>query len=236
MIYPATEPGVPSSWLCGLLMKGDSMKENFITIVKLYIKREGRDRLMSYLESTDFFTAPASSAHHLAYEGGLLEHSTNVYSVIERRAREQCPGENPESLAICGLFHDIAKVNQYQKTKRSRKTQDSAGNFLTDYKGKPIWEEYDTWETIQTYCPMGHGEKSVWLLSQYIKLTEEEALAIRWHMGPWTPGVTTDFQTGQIYAQAVKQAPLLMALYLADMEATHIVEAGITSKADELPF
>lgn len=233
MIYPVTEPGVPSSWLCGLLMKGDSMKERFDDIVSKNIFRHGIAYLQEYLFSADFFEAPASSAHHLSVEGGLVEHSLNVYDVLRKRSLDN---SDPESLAICGLFHDIAKVNQYQKTKRSRKKQDSAGNFLTDYKGKPIWEEYDTWETIQTYCPMGHGEKSVWLLSQYIKLTEEEALAIRWHMGPWTPGVTTDFQTGQIYAQAVKQAPLLMALYLADMEATHIVEAGITSKADELPF
>lgn len=212
------------------------MKENFITIVRLYIKREGRDRLMSYLESTDFFTAPASSAHHLAYEGGLLQHSLNVYTVLEKRTQEWCPEISKESIAICGLFHDLAKINQYKKTQKNRKKQDADGNFLKDFKGKPIREEYDTWESTQDYCPMGHGEKSVWLISQYIKLTEIEALAIRWHMGPWSAGVITDFQTGQIYTGARKKSPLVIALHLADMEATHIVEAVKPIQAEGAPF
>ena len=190
------------------------MKQKFIEIYKREITRPGADKMLEFLESSrsDFFTAPASTRFHGAYEGGLCEHSINVYECLkdymERpRVKEEYGLEvSPESIAIVSLLHDVCKIKCYKKGKRNVK----------DETGK--WISVDTFEYDDT-LPYGHGEKSVYMISPYMQLTREEAFAIRYHMG---------FSGGEDVrnvGKAFEMFPLAFALSTADMEATYFIES-----------
>jgi len=189
-------------------------KAEFLSLYSQFVKREGADKLIEYLTSpaSDFFTAPASTRFHLSTEGGLVEHSLNVYACLkDYLARARVKNEyglafTDESIAIVGLLHDLCKVNVYQKTMRNVK--DKNGN----------------WQSVPSYdysdqLPYGHGEKSVYILSGFMKLTREEAFAIRYHMGFSAEGEK------QNVSQAFEQFPLALALSVSDMEATYYIEA-----------
>ena len=149
-------------------------KERFIEIYNSKIKREGADKLLAYLcsESSDFFTAPASSRYHGNYEGGLLEHSLNVYDclcdIMKRPRIKEVYGVeySEESIAIAALLHDVCKINFYNVSFRNVKND----------AGK--WESVPYY-TIDDRLPYGHGEKSVYIVSSYMRLTRDEAFAIR---------------------------------------------------------
>lgn len=188
-------------------------KEKFIEIYNTHIKREGADKLLEFLCSpaSDFFTAPASARYHSAYEGGLLEHSLNVYECLHtylnrERVRDVYKlSYSEESIAIVSLLHDLCKVNCYKVSTRNVK----------DENGK--------WQTVPYYefddkMPYGHGEKSVYIISGYMKLTREEAFAIRYHMG--FSGTEDERNVGK----AFEMFPLAFALSTADMEATYFLE------------
>lgn len=176
------------------------------------IKRPGADKLLAWLESTDFFTAPASTKYHLARPGGLVEHSVNVC----KRLTELYIAENfdevdeakLESLAIVGLLHDICKADFYDVEMRNRKSADG------------VWEQYPFY-IVNDRLPYGHGEKSVYIISGFMKLTREEAMAIRWHMGAFETDPAT---TGHTLSAAFRQYPLALLTHLADMQATYLDE------------
>ena len=188
-------------------------KEEFIEIFNKYITREGADRLLEYLDSpaSDFFTAPASTRFHLSREGGLLEHSLNVYyclkDYLEReRAKEVCGLEyDEESIAICGLLHDLCKVNCYKKSFRNVKDENG------------VWQKVPSYD-FSDDLPYGHGEKSVYIINGFIRLTREEAFAIRYHMG--FAGTEDTRNIGEAFSRF----PLAPALWIADMEATYYME------------
>ena len=190
------------------------VKEKFIEIYNKFIKREGADKLLEYLlsPSSDFFTAPASSKFHSAYEGGLCEHSINVYECL--KAYLESPrvkdtygfSYTDESIAIVALLHDLCKVNVYKKGFRNVK----------DEKG--MWQRVDTFE-YDDRLPYGHGEKSVYIITGYMKLTREEAFAIRYHMGYSS---TEDVRNVSL---AFEMFPLAFALSTADSEATYYIES-----------
>lgn len=178
-------------------------QEIFLEIYKRYIHRAGAEEFLTWLtEETDFFSAPASTKHHLAYPGGLVEHSVNVFDML---AAETFPhdGDEAETAAICGLLHDVCKANYY---------------FL-DYGVDGQVRGY----TVRDRLPMGHGEKSVYLIQKFMKLTDEEALAIRWHMGAYDDAVKGGSQG---LNEAMKQYRLVYELHAADMRATHNIERG----------
>ena len=188
-------------------------REKFIEIYKEKITREGADKLLDYLTSDkcDFFTAPASTRYHGAYEGGLLEHSLNVYEClcqIVPRLHEKYGFEFPEeSLAIAALLHDLCKVNFYKTEMRN-------------VKKNGVWEAVPYY-TIEDNLPYGHGEKSVYIISGYLRLTRDEAFAIRFHMGfsgPEDPGNV---------GKSFELFPLALALSWADMEASYYMEGSI---------
>ncbi len=188
-------------------------KEEFIEIFNKYITREGADRLLEYLDSpaSDFFTAPASTRFHLSREGGLLEHSLNVYyclkDYLEReRAKEVFGLEyDEESIAICGLLHDLCKVNCYKKSFRNVKDENG------------VWQKVPSYD-FSDDLPYGHGEKSVYIINGFIRLTREEAFAIRYHMG--FAGTEDTRNIGEAFSRF----PLAPALWIADMEATYYME------------
>ena len=189
-------------------------KERFIEIFQSKIHREGARELLDFLLSDhcDFFTAPASTRYHGAYEGGLLEHSLNVYDCLcDLLARERVKqvygiSYSEESIAIVALLHDLCKVNCYKPGTRNVK------------------DEYGKWKTVPTYefedqLPYGHGEKSVYIISGYMKLTREEAFAIRYHMG------FSSTEDARNVGSAFEMFPLAFALSTADMEATYFLES-----------
>ena len=144
-------------------------KEQFIDIFNSNIHRAGADKLLAWLESTDFFTAPASTRFHAAYAGGLLDHSLNVYHVL--RAKHYDPEtDDLESCTIAAILHDVCKAGFYKTELRNRKNEHGE------------WERVPVY-TVDDQFPYGHGEKSVFLIERFMRLRTEEAVAIRWHMG-----------------------------------------------------
>ncbi len=190
-------------------------KERFIKIYNENIKREGADKLLEYLQSpaSDFFTAPASARFHSSFEGGLCEHSLNVYDCLRGylqspRIKEQFGFEySEESIAIVALLHDLCKVGIYKKGFRNVK----------DERG--VWQRVDTFE-YDDRLPYGHGEKSVYIISGYMKLTREEAFAIRYHMG-----YSSEREDPRNVSLAFEMFPLAFAVSVADSEATYFVES-----------
>ena len=187
-------------------------KEDFLNIYKTYIKREGADKLLAFLESSDFFDAPASTRYHSAFEGGLCSHSVNVYKRllfnVENEFGEDWENHySHETLAICSLLHDLCKVHYYKKDYRNVKEND-----------KWVKKECFVREEV---LPYGHGEKSVYILHSFIKLTREEAVAINWHMGGFDSRVKGG--DGSI-SEAYEKFPLAIMLHVSDIEATYLDE------------
>ncbi len=186
--------------------------DEFRGLVREHIHRDGIGNLMKYLETTDFFVAPASTRYHGAWEGGLCEHSLNVYRALNRfcsAATEPYGWEySSETLAVVSLFHDICKTGCYGVEMRNRK------------------DETGTWVKVPYYTfndplPYGHGEKSVYILSGFIRLSREEAFAIRYHMG-----FSNDDSKSNV-GKAFEMFPLAFAMSVADMESTYFVEGKL---------
>ena len=188
-------------------------KNEFIEIFKNNVKRDGSAQLLDYLlsDKCDFFTAPASAKYHNAFEGGLLRHSLNVYhclkSYLDRKRVKETYGieYSDESIAIAALLHDLCKVNFYKVGYRNVKDEHG------------VWQKVPAYE-VDDRLPYGHGEKSVYIISGYMKLTREEAFAIRYHMG--FSGGDDERNVGKAFSMF----PLAVALSFADMEATFFIE------------
>ena len=188
-------------------------KERFIEIYQKNIKREGADKLLEYLLASDFFQAPASARFHNSFDGGLCDHSLNVYDCLvsyldTSRAKETFGfSYSDESIAIVALLHDLCKIAVYKKGFRNVK----------DEKGQ--WQRVDTFE-YDDQRPYGHGEKSVYIISGYMRLTREEAFAIRYHMG-----YSSEREDPRNVSAAFEMFPLAFALSTADSEATYFIES-----------
>ncbi len=168
------------------------------------VNREGMDELKSFLENSDFYEAPASTRYHGAYKSGLIEHSYKVYELLKQKVEFYNLNVSEETLIIVTILHDICKVNFYKTDYRNAK------NSMGEWEKVPYY-------TIEDTIPYGHGEKSVMMLTEYIKLTNEEKYAIRWHMGFSEP--KEQYTT---LGQAFKKYPLALYLHEADLEATYI--------------
>ena len=181
------------------------MVEEFKALLES-ISREGMQDLINFIdERTDFYTAPASTRFHGDYEGGLVEHSLKVYEILKQKVETSTiPIEvSEDSLKLIALLHDICKVNYYKVDYRNAKNEQGV------WEKVPYYTEDDT-------IPYGHGEKSVMMITEYIKLTPEEKYCIRWHMGFTEPKELY----GTISA-AYKKYPLALLMHEADLEATY---------------
>lgn len=187
-------------------------KEEFLRIYKENIIRDGADKLLDFLEKSDFFTAPASSRYHNAFEGGLLQHSLNVYHCLKdymERPRVKDIYKitaSDETIAIVSLLHDLCKVNCYTVGYRNVKDEKTGQ-----------WNKVEKYE-FNDKLPYGHGEKSVYMISGFIRLSREEAMAIRWHMG------FSGIEDKNTIGNALEMFPLSFALSTADMEASYFLE------------
>lgn len=202
-------------------------RDFFKLLCRTYIKRDGLERLLAYLEQhTDFYTAPASSSRHLNERGGLCLHSLNVFETILRLHRSfqqpaveynlanSCEYISDESLAICALFHDVSKCNIYRETEKWRK----------DAQGR--WQSYMGYEMEDDF-PIGHGEKSCILIHHYLRLEREELLAIRWHKGAFE--MTENGSAGRkSFYEACRYSHLVPLLQAADFLSAQCLETSKT--------
>lgn len=190
------------------------MKDFYIQLLKS-VRRPGVDALIDYLEKSDFFEAPASTIYHGSYAGGLVEHSLNVYTMLQwyvanlQDSDFELPKISEESVIIVALLHDLCKVNCYhESTKNVKNEQTGKWEKVPCYKREPL-------------LPMGHGGKSVFIIQQFIKLTPEEAQAIYWHMGAYD---TSPYNTLNELGKSYEMNLLAFLLNQADMMATYIAE------------
>ena len=190
----------------------NDIKKEYIEIYNKHINRDGAKELLEYLQKSDFFTAPASTQFHSAYEGGLAEHSIKVYKRFLNAVKFEY-GENyqekisDESIAVCALLHDLCKIDLYKVDYRNKKVD---GNWVQ----VPFY-------TIEDNLPYGHGEKSVYIISGFMRLTREEAMIINWHMGGFDARVK-----GGSYSlsEAYYKFPNAVLFNSCDMLATYLDE------------
>ena len=182
-------------------------KEYFIELYTKYIQRPGADKLLAWLETTDFFTAPASTRYHSNYEGGLVDHSITVWEELVRLLKAYPEfSVSAETATIVSLLHDLCKIGCYKIEFRNVKENN-------------IWIKRPVYVFDEDFCYGGHGSKSVFLVQKYMPLTEPEAVAINCHMGfaDRSPG---DYSLGNAY----EQHPLAWLLHVADESATYVRE------------
>lgn len=190
----------------------EEIKKEFLDIYSKNITRDGADALLDYLQKSDYFVAPASSQFHSAYEGGLCEHSMNVYkrfknAVINEYGEDYPTQISDESIAICGLLHDLCKIDTFKLDTKNKKVD---GNWVQ----VPYY-------TIEDNLPYGHGEKSVYIISGFMKLTRQEAMIINWHMGGFDARVRL---SGSSLSEAYYKFPLACVFHTCDMLATYLDE------------
>jgi hypothetical protein len=224
-----------------------AVKSDFLEEAKK-IERKGMDGLLSYLQNSDFFQAPASTIFHGSQEGGLALHSLAVTDLM-KELNEMTEAEQPEdSILVCGLFHDVCKIDFYKVD--DREASKAQINFMLDLceqnhvnvptkaertvayvskvidallAKKPIPAFKQSYR-IEDQLPMGHGEKSVFILNQFIRLTDGEALAIRWHLAGFDPGVNFAYPSGLPQKQAFRDYKLVPLLATADMAASYLLD------------
>lgn len=165
----------------------------------LSVDRPGMKELVSYLnKQTDFFTAPASSKFHLCIEGGLLLHSWHVYNLL---IEKNCGEISKDSIIIVALLHDMCKIGLYDKQVNG------------EYK------------VNQELYNRGHAKVSLERVQHFIKLTNEEMNAIKYHMGMF--GLTHNPEyTFQQWYEVSCELRLVPLLHHADVEASYYEEKG----------
>ncbi len=190
-----------------------SYKEEFIEIYNENIKRDGSAKLLEWMQTTDFFTAPASTKFHGACEQGLVMHSISVYKTMMERHFDP-ERDNRESFAICALLHDLCKAQFYKISMRNVKNDETG-----QWEKKPYYMVDDAF-------PYGHGEKSVFLIERFMRLRPSEAMAIRWHMG----GFDEAARGGSFaISLAYEKYPIAVKLHLSDLESTYLKEKNTSA-------
>ncbi len=204
----------------------DTNKQLFQELCHQYIKRDGLDRILAYLDKTDFYDAPSSASFHLNEKGGLCRHSINVFqTALKLNESVAAPAINDgvspftepiteESIAIATLFHDLCKVKLYHEVQKWKK--DDNGRWMS-YPGYELKDDF----------PLGHGEKSCLMLSWYMRLTPDEMLAIRWHMGMFDMGENGS-SLRYAFRAAVDKSPLVVLVQAADMLSANLLEKTTT--------
>ena len=196
-------------------MSVEENKEKFKKLCSQWIKRDGLDKLLEWLDTTDFYVAPASTRFHLMCEGGLCEHSINVFNRLCDEYKNEgifdyktqnATQELMESLAIVALFHDVCKANFYKLSERNVKN------------------EYGEWAKVPYYTIenksilVGHGYKSARIVNRYLDITDEEYMAIVHHMG-----YSAEDDIANI-SEIFRKSKLVLLLHIADTKATFIDE------------
>lgn len=165
------------------------------------------EKIINYLESTDFFQAPASTIYHEAVPSGLLFHSLKVYNeAVTLQILPAFQNCHICKWSLAALVHDWCKIGLYESYTR---------NVKNEMTGQ--WEKVPSFKvaTTKRNNTMGHGTASMFMISQFVKLSYEEALAIRWHMGTWN---VCDSEMNDLQ-DANEMYPLVHMLQFADQLA-----------------
>jgi hypothetical protein len=246
--------------------RGILMAERKDLILGLWerVQRTGVKELISFLNESDFFQAPCSVKYHLAKRGGLAEHTLNVYDLLFEKVNRYRINVPEESIIVCGLGHDLCKINFYQEggepcseaqygylsnlwTQKqgfvteissdirlimfnedgqfTRSVPAASATILIDWlknRHRDPFPELPVVYSVKDKLPLGHGEKSISVLQDFIRLTDFEKLAIRWHMGAWD---LSDYSGRWAFNNANKMTPLVTLLSTADFEASNILES-----------
>lgn len=211
-------------------MTPEAIQANKDQIIKI-LRETGRaeiESLITFLENSDFFTAPASTKYHGAYDGGLAEHSLHVWYVLTEKNRYYNLGLPEDTIAITALGHDVCKIGFYAKEMKSvlKGKKKITKNKKVDGKWVEAEEEINDWQeeeviVVKDQMPLGHGSKSVITLLRFIQLTDQEIAMINWHMGGY---VSKDEYRD--LSNAVDIFPAIIALHAADLEASHLLRIG----------
>lgn len=201
------------------------MDQNMIKDFENLLISTGRDNIESLLEfirKSDFYSAPASTRYHSCHEGGLLEHSMNVFKALDSKSKNPVWHEiiedvGRDSIIISALLHDICKSYFYGTELKNKKVYSEYGKKIDD-NGRYDWQSVPCY-TVNDRIPYGHGEKSVMMIEEYIKLKPVERYAIRWHMG-----FTEPKENYNTLSAAIRKYPFILALHEADLEATYTME------------
>jgi hypothetical protein len=213
--------------------------------------RVGVGQLILYLSASDFYTAPCSTKFHLAVPGGLAQHTFNVMQCAQEISNRYDYPSPPESVTIAAFAHDLCKINFYKEfnepptdpqmryltslmTKHGLtvpgKLNKAYVGILIDFMLKSYSRKtndippYTPNYIVEDQMPLGHGEKSLYIMRQFVELSLDEALAVRWHMGFSDPGVNFNYPSGYPFQEAMKKSKLLSILNIADIEATNLME------------
>lgn len=202
-------------------------KDRFVSLVRS-INREGINELVKFLEKSDFYTAPASTRFHCSIPEGLLIHSLNVYDMFEQKRKTEpyktvLGNISDDSSKIITLFHDICKTYMYETDYKNKKIYSETGS-KKDEKGRFDWQAVEFYK-VNDLVPYGHGEKSVMMLEEFIKLQPIERYAIRWHMG-----FTEPKENWNTLGSVIEKYPVILALHESDLEATYLLEKDMKSE------
>lgn len=191
----------------------EEQKEMILDLLRS-TERAGIDKLADYLsDSTDFFTAPASTRFHNNFSGGLAQHCLNVYenfkSLLEIKGIEM----SEDSIIICALLHDLCKCNTYVVETRNRKNEQGQ------------WEKYNIWATNKDVdIPLPHSSRSIAIIRKFIKLSIKEELTIFYHMGPYGG---EDYEYRNMLKAANEKYPQTVLFYVADTIASYLDEETV---------
>lgn len=193
------------------------LRETFNELLRNNITRdpEAVEDFIAFLDSNDFFTAPASTKYHGSYCGGLVQHSLDVYySLLDELTflygKNWTQRYSLETVTLVSLLHDLCKINKYVLGTR---------NVKDPTTGK--WNEVSVYNYNKDCFKLGHASYSILLISKYFILSDEEAQAIYWHMGAYDLG---NYNTVGDCSEAFASNTLAFALHRADMVATYIVD------------
>lgn len=223
------------------------LKESIITTL-LATERLGVSHLIEYMDANGFFTAPSSTVFHNNFEGGLALHSVNVTDLLFKKNEDFSFQYSSDTLSITGLLHDLCKMNYYEVDEEPptdaqiyrlnkelkinghkmpfKLTKSYASNLIDWYvKGhKGDMPVFSVSYKVNEQFPFGHGEKSAFIAQRFIELTEEEAIAIRWHMQAFDAGIHFNYPSGFPFRNSMDRYPLVTMLITADLEASQLLE------------
>lgn len=188
-----------------------SIKDEYFKLVT----RPGRDEFWASLTRSDFFHSPASCYYHASFAGGLPLHSWQVYlNLLNFREKHvNLQHLSDETVFLTTVFHDLCKARYFKAGWKWYKGEDTGNK----------WIQKDVWQ-VEEKIPLGHGEKSIFMMQQHMNITIEEACMIRWHLGYFDAAAHTNWPTGIAISQAFKDYPSCIAAHLADMETAFTEE------------
>ena len=163
------------------------------------------ERAIEWLEGTDFYIAPASTKYHDSEVHGLMKHTLKVVQALnDLSALPQFKNVNLAEATLAAIVHDWCKIDFYESYTKNVKNETTG-----------VWEKELAYRYKGIKYPFGHGVTSYFIASRIFKLSIEQALAIRWHMGEYN---VCDSERHDLM-EANERYPMVQMLQIADRMA-----------------